>query len=114
MKSLPLFGRTKGIRWQLYEEYANNDAKYFSRRVADSLTHDTAPTQETLPSLPLLHVGTDPVSGYWTIGRHHPMKPMDQTKLTRQLWDFYQVIAQHLLAMPMPTELGNPGYGTDF
>ena len=102
MKALRLFGRINGFRWQLWEN--DNDAKDFARIVADSFTRDVVLTQEMLRGRPLFSIQADPVRSCWTLV-HFSIGEFAEpvTEWTRELWDYYQAIAQHLLAMPMPT-----------
>ena len=80
------------------------DAKDFGRRVADSLTHDMAPTQEMLLDRTFGIGQSDPVSGCWTFAEYYVEEFGPRREWTRKLWDSYVAIAQHLFAMPMPTD----------
>jgi len=100
VKSFPLFGRIKGVRWG--PSYVDS-AKGFSQRVADSLNRDPNVMQRMLSSgLVNYCVSTEPGNGWWKMGEHGDH--WAGREWSKPLWDCYEVIARHLLAMPIPTE----------
>ena len=104
VKSRRFFGHIMGVRWETGRGLSQ-ESKDFSRRVADSLTNDTAPTQAVLRGWwPFLPVGIDAVRGCWTFRKDNSTPGSDSMTSTKELWDYYQGIAETLLAMPLPTD----------
>ena len=98
VKSFPLFGRVKGVRWTPHST-GDDSTRDFSLQVAGSLTENSAVTQSVLESRPAsLQLRTDPPRGCWTI-----VQDGRESEWTPELWALYQEIAKHLLALPMPT-----------
>ena len=98
IKSRPFFGREIGVRWIQYN--AEYQPIGWTQHVADILNHDATVTQRMVVSEPYsLHVQTDPGRGCWAI-----LSDNEDTKWTRTLLEYYQAIAEALLAMPLPTE----------
>ena len=98
VKSFPLFGRVKGVRWTPHSAQ-NNSIKDFGLQVAAGLTKNSAITHGVLESRTAwLQLRTDPTRGSWTIVQNGR-----ESEWTSELWALYQEIAKHLLALPMPT-----------
>ena len=94
VKSFPVFGRVKGLRW---EGYRGDEA--LGSSVADRLTQDEAVEVGLSSSFfdQNLHVEAAPDRGCWVLGID------DDWLLDTERWDCCQAIAQCLLATPLPT-----------
>lgn len=107
VKSFPLFGRVKRVRWQslslLRPDLAvpghTQKDKDFGIRVSESLGQDPGATEAIKASGAEICVVTDPDCGCWVLAADD--RPI--TKWTRPLWDCCQAVAERLLAMPIPS-----------
>ncbi len=106
VKSRPLFGSVKGVRWipiglyhlpNISRPYPPND---ISRKVAENLGHDAAAAQRMLLGECFdFWVRSVPELCCWRIWGPKPEDVPDWSGW----WDCYQAIAEALLAMPMPS-----------
>ena len=97
VKSFPLFGRVKRVRWEVAGPSRHSQrAKDFSLSISESLVKDPAATEATKSCGTELCIRTDPNRGCWILAADD--RPM--WKWTRQLWDCCQAVAERLLAMP--------------
>jgi hypothetical protein len=108
VKSFPLFGRVKGVRWkynprhdqpywnQFHDYHYSRPFKAFNLLVARYLTADAALEARMLSASRDIFVRMNPGQGCWVlfINTH---KGFD-----RPLWDCCGMVAQHLLATPIP------------
>ncbi len=107
VKSFPLFGRVKRVRWQSLSLLRPDLAvpgnpqrdRDFSIRVSESLGQDPAATATIKTSRTEICVVTDPDCGCWILAADD--RPM--TKWTRPLWDTLSDVAERLLATPLPS-----------
>lgn len=91
---------SESYRWTLCDEL-NVQPQELSQSVADNLTEELR--SRTFGRMGLLDVETDPGRGCWLI---HQIN--DDDEWTRPLWDRYQVLAETLLAMPLPERTDGP------
>ena len=97
VKSLPVFGRVKSVRWKARKRGGlSMRDKVFNLRVAEHLSQDSAVSKIPNSADYLDWVLIDSERCCWIIvGKYGGIK------WKRPLWDSYQAIAEALLAMPM-------------
>lgn len=102
VKSSPLFGRVKEIRWGPSEGYFNK-VRGFSHRVADILNGDAPVMRSVLSSgLDYFRVSVEPSNGCWIMGNQ--VGDAAEITLSKPRWNCYQAITKALLAIPIPDD----------
>ena len=104
VKTFPVWGQVKAVKWKVEGSYLSPRDKGFSLRVVDYLNYDAGLTNamisagDTSWSPDFIH--EDVEFSCWIIsGQYRGSHP----EWTKQVWDCYPAIAEALLRMPMPT-----------
>ena len=105
VRTFPLFGRIKAIRWKDTSGYPRGrKGESLTRFMIDHLNHDTTVANTILSARDTLPepgwIENDAKHSCWIlVGWDRPRE------LTRPVWDCYLAMAEALLAMPVPTEV---------